>query len=106
SFFRMFVPPLISPLFPYTTLFRSHVCQACFGSLLLQCCRDRKCDRTGHGHYDRKDHEQLRKRHTRREARFHRSEGPSPASIGKQDRKSTRLNSSHGSISYAVFCLK
>src|SRR5207245_11436075 len=24
----------------------------------------------------------------------------------KQDRKSTRLNSSHGSISYAVFCLK
>src|SRR5207245_11191731 len=23
-----------------------------------------------------------------------------------QDRKSTRLNSSHGSISYAVFCLK
>src|SRR5207245_10104022 len=24
----------------------------------------------------------------------------------KRDRKSTRLNSSHGSISYAVFCLK
>ena len=24
----------------------------------------------------------------------------------KKDRKSTRLNSSHGSISYAVFCLK
>src|SRR5207245_10365143 len=24
----------------------------------------------------------------------------------KEDRKSTRLNSSHGSISYAVFCLK
>src|SRR5207245_10055822 len=24
----------------------------------------------------------------------------------QQDRKSTRLNSSHGSISYAVFCLK
>src|SRR5207245_2744216 len=29
----------------------------------------------------------------------------SPAST-HQDRKSTRLNSSHGSISYAVFCLK
>src|SRR5699024_12804258 len=27
-------------------------------------------------------------------------------SIGTQDRKSTRLNSSHVSISYAVFCLK
>src|SRR5689334_24433161 len=25
---------------------------------------------------------------------------------GRQDRKSTRLNSSHSSISYAVFCLK
>src|SRR2546422_2051074 len=25
---------------------------------------------------------------------------------GSQDRKSTRLNSSHGYISYAVFCLK
>src|SRR5690625_895660 len=27
-------------------------------------------------------------------------------SVGKQDRKSTRLNSSHVAISYAVFCLK
>src|SRR2546422_7130462 len=26
--------------------------------------------------------------------------------LGEQDRKSTRLNSSHGYISYAVFCLK
>src|SRR5207245_8086976 len=30
---------------------------------------------------------------------------PDPAPF-RQDRKSTRLNSSHGSISYAVFCLK
>src|SRR5207245_10819176 len=28
------------------------------------------------------------------------------AGVAHQDRKSTRLNSSHGSISYAVFCLK
>src|SRR5207245_8018672 len=27
-----------------------------------------------------------------------------PAGVVHQDRKSTRLNSSHGSISYAVFC--
>src|SRR5207245_10802504 len=27
-----------------------------------------------------------------------------PPGAGKRDRKSTRLNSSHGSISYAVFC--
>src|SRR5689334_24709970 len=26
--------------------------------------------------------------------------------VGERDRKSTRLNSSHSSISYAVFCLK
>src|SRR2546422_3510838 len=33
-----------------------------------------------------------------------RSDGSSPGS--GRDRKSTRLNSSHGYISYAVFCLK
>src|SRR3982751_6942597 len=35
--------------------------------------------------------------------------GRSPSSAGRQsprDRKSTRLNSSHDQISYAVFCLK
>src|SRR5208282_6424354 len=38
-----------------------------------------------------------------------RSARSSPARIAaarSRDRKSTRLNSSHGSISYAVFCLK
>src|SRR5699024_12035739 len=29
-----------------------------------------------------------------------------PSGNGREDRKSTRLNSSHVSISYAVFCLK
>src|SRR2546430_17358913 len=29
-----------------------------------------------------------------------------PSSLRKRDRKSTRLNSSHSQISYAVFCLK
>src|SRR2546422_8425921 len=28
------------------------------------------------------------------------------SALGRTDRKSTRLNSSHGYISYAVFCLK
>src|SRR5690606_41656068 len=31
---------------------------------------------------------------------------PSRGSLGDTDRKSTRLNSSHVKISYAVFCLK
>src|SRR2546422_6007475 len=30
----------------------------------------------------------------------------SPSKYASKDRKSTRLNSSHGYISYAVFCLK
>src|SRR3712207_7217106 len=34
-------------------------------------------------------------------------EGPRAAGgVGQADRKSTRLNSSHANISYAVFCLK
>src|SRR5260221_9456290 len=33
-------------------------------------------------------------------------DGLSPPGTGSQDRKSTRLNSSHTVISYAVFCLK
>src|SRR5256712_6290310 len=31
---------------------------------------------------------------------------PEPTMLAFQDRKSTRLNSSHDQISYAVFCLK
>src|SRR5207248_7633954 len=38
---------------------------------------------------------------------FKKREGPSvKASVANEDRKSTRLNSSHRTISYAVFCLK
>src|SRR5256886_7103201 len=36
-------------------------------------------------------------------ARYHR---PAVSGAGREDRKSTRLNSSHSQISYAVFCLK
>src|SRR3712207_6893130 len=32
--------------------------------------------------------------------------GPRPGRPRRRDRKSTRLNSSHANISYAVFCLK
>src|SRR5271165_1738526 len=36
----------------------------------------------------------------------HSTDGPLPAPASRGDRKSTRLNSSHVKISYAVFCLK
>src|SRR5687768_18157887 len=42
-------------------------------------------------------------RRRRRSTAAHRRAAPPPAA---GDRKSTRLNSSHGYISYAVFCLK
>src|SRR5689334_25324040 len=70
-----------STLFPYTTLFRSI-----------------NADPDGRGRRERTKRyfpclsEKLRGEGARRTA--------------KRDRKSTRLNSSHSSISYAVFCLK
>src|SRR2546427_3411521 len=38
--------------------------------------------------------------------RSDRGPGGSPSALHARDRKSTRLNSSHSQISYAVFCLK
>src|SRR3989442_9667061 len=81
--------PPRSTLFPYTTLFRSLACPGDVGE-------------TSHAESRAKG---LR-RHTRN--------GPLVTEAGarageiecEQDRKSTRLNSSHVRISYAVFCLK
>src|SRR3712207_8099991 len=74
--------PPRSTLFPYTTLFRSR------GSIHPSSASRRTTEncREGCG--------RLRLR------------GPSGGSRGGRDRKSTRLNSSHANISYAVFCLK
>src|SRR5690242_4862421 len=45
-------------------------------------------------------------RHHAQDEWFYVIRGKFIAQVGKEDRKSTRLNSSHMSISYAVFCLK
>src|SRR5215217_9333218 len=45
-------------------------------------------------------------RSPRRGTRARRSARPRPPPAGRGDRNSTRLNSSHANISYAVFCLK
>src|SRR2546430_11204280 len=68
--------PPRSTLFPYTTLFRSKSNRVRSRSGAGKSC----CNRNPHGNSDRADR--------------------------RQDRKSTRLNSSHSQISYAVFCLK
>src|SRR6476620_12141974 len=75
-FFLMIRHPPRSTLFPYTTLFRS-----------------RRAPAPAPGGAPRRPP----RAHGSRASR-----GPVP----RRDRKSTRLNSSHGNISYAVFCLK
>src|SRR3712207_7164442 len=77
--------PPRSTLFPYTTLFRSQRRERRFLRDLAQ--------RRVRVH---RDADVLRRRAVL-EAEHH---------FGHQDRKSTRLNSSHANISYAVFCLK
>src|SRR2546428_5006627 len=88
-FFLMIRRPPRSTLFPYTTLFRSR--------------SDHPLPPGGRG-----------RGKARLPARRHGGEGRSllpppvrrPVPSARPDRKSTRLNSSHDQISYAVFCLK
>src|SRR2546430_8733201 len=70
--------PPRSTLFPYTTLFRSRLLEQ--AGLVRQRPRERAA-------------------HMPEQLRFEQA-------LGDRDRKSTRLNSSHSQISYAVFCLK
>src|SRR5690606_40251174 len=94
-FFFMSRPPPPSPLFPYTTLFRSHDDQQAGRAHQLP---QRSADAVRVG--ARLCQSRRREGFCRLEIPEHRQEFP----VG--DRKSTRLNSSHVKISYAVFCLK
>src|SRR5438034_7674588 len=82
-FFFMLRRPPRSTLFPYTTLFRSLT----------------NDHRLGHRLTD-PEHEVPKTYHARV------SGIPEEPALRALDRKSTRLNSSHTVISYAVFCLK
>src|SRR5688572_31963722 len=85
--------PPRSTLFPYTTLFRSH--------------RDHRRDSRGDRHASRRAPGAVvgtPRSDYGAGAAPHRTLGH--ATSGRGDRKSTRLNSSHSQISYAVFCLK
>src|SRR3712207_7185798 len=83
--------PPRSTLFPYTTLFRSG---AVGGG-----------DRVVPEHGDRAAGDEGGGRHRRRLPGEHHGRVGDERRPGR-DRKSTRLNSSHANISYAVFCLK
>src|SRR3712207_7840345 len=81
--------PPRSTLFPYTTLFRSAEARGCSSLHLV-----------GDAHHLVGRGDGLGGELERALRLDHRHHG-----VG-QDRKSTRLNSSHANISYAVFCLK
>src|SRR5690606_41531318 len=83
---------LISGLFPYTTLFRSPRAARAGGAAL----------RSGRGRALRRGAGERRAVRAAAPVRARRAGRAS----GGRDRKSTRLNSSHVKISYAVFCLK
>src|SRR5256885_7015259 len=87
--------PPRSTLFPYTTLFRSPNRRR-LGDARADLCRrlDRLADPRGRWGAKPLDEDLVERLRT-----------PTTARIG-EDRKSTRLNSSHLVISYAVFCLK
>src|SRR5690242_21180844 len=88
--------PLRSTLFPYTTLFRSR--QEVFHPRDLHL-RDAQESRAVLRRLHRREH--LRRRADGRQRILE-----LVRHVRGEDRKSTRLNSSHMSISYAVFCLK
>src|SRR2546427_6090726 len=53
------------------------------------------------------EHEEVREEdHAEDPGDHHRGDDPRAPEQEREDRKSTRLNSSHSQISYAVFCLK
>src|SRR2546427_5876357 len=81
--------PPRSTLFPYTTLFRSLLDLA--GVLVYT-----------HPLEPVQDHQQIGVEGVGRYG----NDAPAQRVKSRRDRKSTRLNSSHSQISYAVFCLK
>src|SRR5688572_32596315 len=93
-------PPASSTLFPYTTLFRSLGDELHPGvvQLLGDAAQVGVAQRLS-PHVDPQDPRVIPAR--RREVRL-----DGLRQLLLRDRKSTRLNSSHSQISYAVFCLK
>src|SRR2546422_8616025 len=89
--------PPRSTLFPYTTLFRSRSSPPVCGGA-----DDRRRGAPDGGRRRLVD----RGRDDRRALCLRPAGRGEPHAARCEDRKSTRLNSSHGYISYAVFCLK
>src|SRR5258707_9609611 len=85
--------PPRSTLFPYTTLFRS------LQVLDVGEQQRHRSGRRGFGLLRGRAADEAQQHHVKTEA-------AAPGPVTLLDRKSTRLNTSHANISYAVFCLK
>src|SRR3712207_7381207 len=88
--------PPRSTLFPYTTLFRSRRAPAA----------GVPGPERGRQRVDLRRGGVRRRRHARARPGAAAPQAPGLGARRRRDRKSTRLNSSHANISYAVFCLK
>src|SRR5207253_9498635 len=95
-------PPPAPPLFPYTTLFRSCSCVGAFDT----CPYRYELGRTSRSLAASTRSRSICDAGRSARNRVTTAVGPGPQSASSTDRKSTRLNSSHVAISYAVFCLK
>src|SRR5947209_16066381 len=91
--------PPISTLFPYTTLFRSE--WAMYVSPHVPASSIAEFIAYGRGNPDKLSYASNNLVEDSAAVQFMKATG-----IKMVDRKSTRLNSSHANISYAVFCLK
>src|SRR3712207_8614050 len=92
-FFLMIRRPPRSTLFPYTTLFRSRLLPRVGVEQAGRALRAVPGERPARRHRRTAAFQDLGRRRRQQAERG-------------RDRKSTRLNSSHANISYAVFCLK
>src|SRR5690349_21991675 len=86
--------PPRSTLFPYTTLFRSVLPQQEYQWI------------SEHEHHQETQRNAEHRRHAEEAHGLLRHGTAGIPKFDDEDRKSTRLNSSHVEISYAVFCLK
>src|SRR2546430_10009352 len=91
--------PPRSTLFPYTTLFRSN-------ELEVARARKRRGSQNHRRHFFKQTILQQTRNIDRRRAQKNAAASAFDPVNELLDRKSTRLNSSHSQISYAVFCLK
>src|SRR5439155_25164586 len=102
SFYQTTPPPTRAPLFPYTTLFRSN--------LVTSYGYDEASRKTSETNANSEvltfTYNSAADLLSLKDGKGQTTSWGYDVKVSTSDRKSTRLNSSHVAISYAVFCLK